>query len=166
MIPFIGPTGNYICPYCGRTLNVYRAGLTKDHIVPRSFWALVQSDSSKFKRIKKDNAGLPSTNDDRNIMLVCAICNMSKSNTLAVPSWSICGRFRYWDIKHLQSYAEYFYYWSDCFLEYLEETIRLYYDPEFDILSVVQAKRNISDIEKFKEEYKERYETNSWFIGG
>lgn len=96
MMPIIGPTGNYICPYCGKLLNEGRSRLTKDHIVPRHFWTSVFINSRVFNRIKKDNPGISSVNDDRNVMYVCASCNHIKDNKFIAPTWDINSPFKYW----------------------------------------------------------------------
>lgn len=166
MIPVVGPTGNYICPYCGKEYNIHTTKLSKDHIVPRTFWSKVRYYSNDFRVWIVMNKGTPFVNDDRNIMMVCPKCNRAKNDRLVIPNWNAKGFYRYWSIEQLKAHASYFYFWSNCFIEYLEIYLKCEVKNTSQDNLEYRYITNIKEIKKFQEEYQRRIKTDNWYIGG
>lgn len=151
---------HFICPYCGVRIPLSDTwNSTIDHIVPKSAWFGFRRTMEYTRHIRKET--ISSVNDKRNQIWCCRKCNISKGAAMIIPNWNVLGVFRLWEVKDLKDFAGYFYFWSDCFTEYLENSIHEYND----LKSIVERYSYLlSEIESFKKQYESRVKEDYWYI--
>lgn len=93
---------NVRCAYC-----YYKAGTTKDHIVPRSLSKFIGTNSG-------------------NIVPACPWCNSDKSDKIFLPTVdNIHGIFKYFTNEQLYEYAVYCYMYVDIIESFIQDEDKL-----------------------------------------
>lgn len=150
-----------LCPYCGKLIELDTWDCVRDHVVPRALWRQFKT-TTRFNEYMHGYSRYPlPENDYRNLVYCCRSCNLSKSNALYIPAWNGSAMFRHWGIYDLHEHADYFYRWSDVFIEYFTHQKYLY---RTDSSYVLYCTNTTDKLTAFKSEYLRRLKENDWEI--